>query len=134
MKATRRIALFLAMLSILAVLAMPFAASAKADDVTASRGELLALNIMVEAANVVIEGLVKAAQYTPYNDVALLLFAVDCIVTPIFEYGESIGVEVVCEYTEYEIDGQLVLVDPLRVINPPPKGGPGSNGEANNKD
>lgn len=122
MKATKKIALFLAVLTIMAVLAMPLTVSAADVDRTPSCRELITLHIMVEAANLTIEGLVKVAQYTPYNDVIALLYAVDRIVEPVFEYGEKIGVEVVCEYTEYEIDGQTVLVDPLRVINPPPKG------------
>lgn len=124
MKATKKIALFLAVLTIMAVLAMPLTVSAADVDRTPTQKELITLHVMVEAANLTIEGLVKVAQYTPCNDVAALLYAVDRIVKPVFEYGEQIGVEVVCEYTEYEIDGQTVLVDPLRVINPPPKGGP----------
>jgi hypothetical protein len=122
MKATKKIALLLAVFTIMAVLAMPLSASAAGNVHTATTKELATLCVMVEAANLTIKGLVKAAQYTPYNDVALLLLAVDCVVAPVFAYGEKIGVEVVCEYTEYEIDGQVVLVDPLRVINPPPKG------------
>lgn len=122
MKATKKIALILAVVAIMAVFALPLSASAAGNVHTATTKELITLHIMVEAANLTIKGLVKAAQYTPYNDVALLLLAVDCVVAPVFAYGEKIGVEVVCEYTEYEIDGQAVLVDPLRVINPPPKG------------
>jgi hypothetical protein len=86
---------------------------------------------MVEAANFAIEGLVKVAQLTPYNDVALLLIAVDRIVEPVFAYGEKIGVEVVCEYTAYEIDGQTVMIDPLRVINLPGKGNGNNNSNTN---
>ena len=122
MKATKKIALILAVFTIMAVFALPLSASAAGNVHTATTKELATLYVMVEAANLTIEGLVKAAQYTPYNDVALMLLAVDCVVAPVFAYSEKIGVEVVCEYTEYEIDGQVVLVDPLRVINPPPKG------------
>lgn len=123
MKATKKIALFLAVLTIMAVLAMPLTASAVDIERTASRQELATLTLLVEAANLTIEGLVKVAQFTPYNDVAYLLYAVDCVVAPVFAYGEKIGVEVICEYTEYVIDGQTVLIDPLRVINPPPPKG-----------
>ena len=125
MKATKKIALFLAVLTIMAVLAMPLSVSAADVQRTATQKEINTLTAMVEAANLTIEGLVKVAQFTPYNDVAYLLFAVDCVVAPVFAYGEKIGVEVICEYTEYVIDGQTVLIDPLRVINPPPpKGDP----------
>ncbi len=125
MKATKKIALFLAVLTIMAVLAMPLTASAANVERTATVKEIATLTMMVEAANLTIKGLVKVAQLTPYNDVPYLLHAVDCIVAPVFAYGEEIGVEVICEYTEYVIDGQTVLIDPLRVINPPPpKGDP----------
>ena len=132
MKATRRIALFLAVLSILAVLAMPISASAATtEQPVATAKEVTTLIVMVEAANFAIEGLVKVAQLTPYNDVALLLIAVDRIVEPVFAYGEKIGVEVVCEYTAYEIDGQTVMIDPLRVINLPGKGNGNNNSNTN---
>lgn len=126
MKATKKIALALAVFTIIAMLAMPISASAASGEQKVSRKELNTLCIMVETANLTIEGLVKTAQYTPYNDVPLLLYAVDRIVAPVFAYGEKIGVEVVCEYTAYEIDGMTVLIDPLRVINPPPKGNNGT--------
>lgn len=74
------------------------------------------LDRMVDAANRQIEIAVKFAQLTPWNDVAWLLDLVDSIVSPVFAYANAIGAVVVCEYTTYYIDGQYVLVDPLRVI------------------
>ncbi|MEA4914625.1 MAG: hypothetical protein VB061_08655 [Christensenella sp.] len=74
------------------------------------------LERMVTAANRQIEIAVKIAQFTPWNDVSWLLNLVDSIVAPVFAYANSIGAIVVCEYTTYYIDGQYVLVDPLRVI------------------
>ena len=71
---------------------------------------------MVVTANRQIEIAVKFAQLTPWNDVAWLLDLVDSIVAPVFAFANSIGAVVVCEYTTYYIDGQYVLVDPLRVI------------------
>ena len=68
------------------------------------------------SANRQIEIAVKFAQLTPWNDVQWLLKTVDTIVAPVFSYANSIGAVVVCEYTTYYIDGQYVLVDPLRVI------------------
>ena len=75
-----------------------------------------ALERMVDAANRQIEVAVKFAQLTPWNDVAWLLNVVQSIVSPVFAYANAIGAVVVCEYTSYYIDGQNVLVDPLRVI------------------
>jgi hypothetical protein len=75
-----------------------------------------ALERMVATANRQIEIAVKFAQMTPWNDVAWLQNLVNSIVSPVLAYANSIGAVVVCEYTTYYIDGQNVLVDPLRVI------------------
>jgi hypothetical protein len=75
-----------------------------------------ALERMVDVANRQIKIAVKFAQLTPWNDVAWLQNTVNAIVAPVFAYAKSIGAVVVCEYTTYYIDGQYVLVDPLRVI------------------
>ncbi|HAX40911.1 MAG TPA: hypothetical protein DCY10_08565 [Clostridiales bacterium] len=74
------------------------------------------LERMVATANRQIEIAVKFAQLTPWNDVPWLLAYVDSIVANVFAYANSIGAVVVCEYTTYYIDGQYVLIDPLRVI------------------
>lgn len=71
----------------------------------------------VEIANVKIEKLVKVAQLTPYDDVDEMLFAIDVIVNGVCAYADFMGVEVVCDYTYYVVDGRTVAVDPLRVIN-----------------
>lgn len=99
--------------------------SASAVDVNSTTGtqtcaagtETAKLYIMVAIANATIESLVKIAQLTPYDDVAWLLSMVDAIVNPIFAYAASIGATVACEYVEYQIDGQSVLIDPIRVVN-----------------
>lgn len=78
--------------------------------------EFAALERMVDSANRQIEKAVKTAQRTAENDVQELLAQVEAIVAPVFAYADSIGAVVVCEYTTYYIDGQYVLVDPLRVI------------------
>ena len=76
-----------------------------------------ALYVMVDAANLQVKALVKIAQTTPYNDVAWLVASTDAVVAPVFAYAKLIGAEVECVYTEYEVDGQTVLIDPLKVIN-----------------
>lgn len=78
--------------------------------------EFEALVRMVEKANEKIEKAVEKAQATPFDDVDELLAAVDAIVADVFAYADSIGATVVCEYTEYYVDGQYVLIDPLRII------------------
>lgn len=74
------------------------------------------LERMVSQANKRIEQLVKKAQKTPYDDVAQMLAEIDGIVAEVFAYAERIGATVVCEYVEYLVDGQYVLIDPIRII------------------
>ncbi len=81
-----------------------------------SAAQFRSLERMVDTANRQIALAVKFAQFTPWNDVAWLQRTVNSIVAPVFAYAKSIGAVVVCEYTTYYIDGQYVLVDPLRVI------------------
>lgn len=75
------------------------------------------LYAMVEAANLAVKVQVKIAQETPYNDVAWLKAVTEATVAPVFAYAELIGATVECEYKEYEVDGETVLIDPLKVIN-----------------
>lgn len=75
-----------------------------------------ALDAMVSAANLRIEMLVKIAQCTPYDDTAWLLRQVDLTVAPVFAYAARIGATVVCEYVAYVVDGQTLLIDPIRVV------------------
>ncbi len=81
-----------------------------------SDAQFRTLERMVDAANRQIEIAVMLAQITPWNDVPWLLAMVDNIVAPVFAYANAIGARVVCEYTLYQIDGQSVWIDPLRVI------------------
>ena len=75
-----------------------------------------ALERMVAQTNRQIALAVKIAQLTPWNDVAQLQATVDKLVAGVMAYANSIGAVVVCEYTTYYIDGQTVLIDPLRII------------------
>ena len=84
--------------------------------------KVLKLRLMVSVANARIDALVRYAQSTPQNDVKWLLQQVDQIVAEIMAYADEIGATVECVYVAYEIDGQLVLIDPLRVVNVPPIG------------
>ena len=121
----KKIALILVVALLFSVVVLPISASAaspKAEDIAAQRDcslKVAALYVMVYVANESIEAAVRLAQLTPYNDVDTLLKAVNVISSGVKAYAESIGAEIACEYTEYVIDGQVVLVDPLRVINIP---------------
>lgn len=84
---------------------------------TASEKEMDKLCQMVDQANEKIEGYVEHAQTTEKNDIVWLQEKVDKVVTDVKEYGEKIGVTVECEMVDYKIDGQIVSIDPLKVIN-----------------
>lgn len=136
MKRMKTLALVLVVALLFSMFVLPFSASAApqtADDVaTATSCEAKILYAMVDTANAAILLAVRLARLTPYDDVPALLIAVEAIASAVFLYAESIGAEVECEYTEYEIDGQTVLIDPLRVINIPLGGGNNGNGGNNN--
>lgn len=80
------------------------------------------LYAMVDDANNRIQLAVINAQNTPEDDVAELLALVDEIIAEVTAYADSIGAELACEYTEYVVDGQTVLIDPIRVVNIPGSG------------
>ena len=75
------------------------------------------LYVMVEAANAQVKVLVKIAQETPYDDVEWLKASTQAVVAPVFAYAQLIGATIECEYDYYEVDGQIVAIDPLKVIN-----------------
>ncbi len=84
---------------------------------TASEKEMDKLYQMVDQANEKIEGFIEHAQATEKDDIDWLEKKVENVVKPVMKYAEKIGVTVECEKVPYEIDGQTVLVDPLKVIN-----------------
>jgi hypothetical protein len=100
--------------ALLLVMAIPGIAYADQGDATDAQFDKLAQ--MVDKANDKILKEVEKAQQTPVDDVDDMLAAVDAIVADVLAYANSIGATVVCEYTEYYVDGQYVLVDPLRII------------------
>ena len=83
----------------------------------ATEGEMRQLYRKVDNANTQIQIYTLVAILTPYDDVDWLLDRVDATVKPVFAYAQSIGVTVVCEYDTYYIDGRIVKIDPLKVIN-----------------
>lgn len=99
------------------VLVMTLGMSTALAECTPSARELATLEYMVDAANCQIELMVLTAQLTPWDDVDWLLSSTDTLVRQVKRYARSIGCDVACEYTYYYIDGRMVAVDPLRVIN-----------------
>lgn len=79
---------------------------------------ILAAEKLVDDCNQTIELLVRCAQLTPYYDVPVLLCSVNALVNSTTALVRALGLDVECSYTQYMIDGQSVLIDPLRVINP----------------
>ena len=84
---------------------------------TRQSAEVRKLYNMVDRANEKIDRYVWIAKLTPYDDVDWLLWKVDRTVAPVFRYARQIGATVVCEYRAEWIDGRIVYVDPLKVIN-----------------
>jgi hypothetical protein len=72
---------------------------------------------IVDAANLKIEKCVETAIRSEKDDVEKLLEKVDNIVAYVMNKADAAGYEVECIYEPYEIDGQTVLIDPLRVVN-----------------
>lgn len=72
---------------------------------------------IVLKANEKIEDFVAHAQKTTKDDVAKLLNQVEKIADQADKQVEKLGYDVECTYTAYVVDGQTVLIDPLRVIN-----------------
>ena len=74
--------------------------------------------VIVNECNGAVRLMVKAAQLTPYNDVPLLRLSADLLINQTTAAVRALGFDVECTYTSYVVDGQTVLIDPLRVINP----------------
>jgi hypothetical protein len=132
MKRMKKLAIVLVVALLFSMFVLPISASAApqtADEATVTSCQAKVLYAMVDTANIAIAAAVRVAQLTPYNDVDRLIKTVDAIADVVMAYADAIGAEVACEYTEYVIDGQKVLIDPLRVINIPAGNG---NGGGNN--
>jgi hypothetical protein len=71
---------------------------------------------IVETANKVIVKLVEVAQSQQDPDIDKLVALTNLISKNAINAAANLGVEVVCEYVAYEINGQIVLIDPLRII------------------
>ncbi len=73
---------------------------------------------LVSDCNRTVELMVRCAQLTPYYDVPALLCSVNALIDTTTALVRALGLDVECTYTQYIVDGQLVMIDPLRVINP----------------
>ena len=82
-----------------------------------SRAYLAQAEKLVRDCNKSVELLVRAAQLTPYDDVDALVFATNALIGTTKLAVNALGFDVECTYTEYIVDGQAVMIDPLRVIN-----------------
>lgn len=82
-----------------------------------SRAYLAQAEKLVRDCNKSVELLVRAAQLTPYDDVDAMVFATNALIGTTKLAVNALGFDVECTYTEYIVDGQAVMIDPLRVIN-----------------
>ncbi len=124
MKLKRTLALALALALVFALM-IPAASLAEGNGRGHAYGNRGAVNAaqlrkverMVEKANVEIELLVAYAQLTPWNDVQWLIEKTNAVANEVLTYARRAGITVLCEYTQYYVDGQYVLIDPLRVVD-----------------
>lgn len=63
------------------------------------------LTSLLENKNVQIENLITN-----------LVNETNALAQEMFELAEALGVEVICELVPVEIDGQIIMIDPLRVV------------------
>jgi len=78
--------------------------------------QLAKMQALVEDANARIEELVVKAQNSKKDDVAKLLRQVESIVSQVMKKAAKNGFEIECDYVTCIVDGQSVLIDPLRVV------------------
>jgi hypothetical protein len=80
------------------------------------QARLAKMEALVEDANARIEELVVKAQESQKDDVAKLLRQVEGIVSKVMKKAAENGFEIECDYVTRIVDGQSVLIDPLRVV------------------
>ena len=93
-----------------------------------SRANLAHAEKLVRDCNKSVERMIRAAQLTPYDDVAALIISTDFLIQITTAAVNALGFEVECTYEEYIVDGHTVMIDPLRVINPIQGGGGNDSG------
>ena len=103
----------------LALACSTFTPAMAADKSAVSKDDknLIKAEEIVLTANDKIEDFVAHAQKTTKDDVAKLLAQVEKFVDQTAKQVEKLGYGVECTYTAYVVDGQTVLIDPLRVVN-----------------
>ncbi len=68
-------------------------------------------------ANIQIELIVVAAQLTPWDDTELAVCLTEKISSETIKLlTEKYEVNAVCEYKPYKIDGKIVYIDPIKII------------------
>lgn len=72
---------------------------------------------IVDQANMAIEQMVNQTIASQDPDIGSLVEKTDKIADQTIEQASVMGVEVVCEIEYYDIDGQRVAIDPLKVVN-----------------
>lgn len=72
--------------------------------------------LIADVANSAIEILVSIAQKSPNPDISALLSQTEAISAAAISAINALGFEAECEYVEYIINGQSVMIDPIIVI------------------
>lgn len=88
--------------------------------VTVSRGitdvKFQIAELIADTANATIELLVAIAQRNPNTDIPRLVAQTEAISAAAVSAINALGFDAQCEYVEYVINGQSVMIDPIIVI------------------
>ena len=102
----------------LAVL-VPANAASKNANPNAAYGQA---NSIANKANNTVKQMVKAAQKSKEDDALKTETEANAIMAQAKAEIEALGIIVKCEWTKYEVDGHIIVVDPLYVVDPLPTG------------
>jgi len=116
------LAVFLVVVTVLTVSAIPVAAGPQNGGHSSSGSDFLyelryaIVCSLVDVANSQIDALVERAIEQEDPDLDRLLARTEAISYSTIIIANALGITVICEYVPYEINGQIVYIDPLIVI------------------
>ncbi|MDD4689593.1 MAG: hypothetical protein PHE51_07590 [Eubacteriales bacterium] len=84
------------------------------DDI--SEKDYAKVDMMVEKANQKILKMVNKAMSANNLDIDKLVEKTNAVAFKEIEKASKLGIEVLCEYVAYEIQGHTIYIDPLRVV------------------
>lgn len=86
-------------------------------DERADARKILMAQRLVDSANDRILDMVERTMNSQNPDLDKLVSCTNAIALRTIDAAAKLGVTVVCEYQTFEINGQIVLIDPLKIIS-----------------